>query len=129
MNKEFNSIHQKKTPDFTIDENAVDSSPLKNREENFNDIEIRINSKNQLAPPTSKFHLKKCSTMEYTLTPITEISINLGEARLNGTPPSSRSFSNGKFFYLCQMTICFVIFLSKKQTTLNLFVRTFAFHR
>lgn len=100
MNKEFNSIHQQKTPDFTIDENAVDSSPLKNPEENLNDIEIRLNSMNNLLPPASKFHLKKCSTMEYNLTPISEISINLGEARLNGTPPSSRSFSNGKFLFV-----------------------------
>lgn len=104
MNPECNSAHKNKTHDFTIDENAVDSSTMKN--ENFNDIEIRLNSKLVL-PPRNNFQFKKCSTMEYTLTPITQISINLEDTNLNATPPSSRSttppssrsFSHGKSFF------------------------------
>lgn len=102
MNNEFTLIQQNKTPNFTIDENAVDSSRITIINENFNDIEIRTNSKINLLPPKTKFHLKKCSTMEFILTPITEISMNLVDTSLNGTPPSSRNYSQasqGKFFF------------------------------
>lgn len=121
MNSEYyKSVQQNQTSDFTIDENAVDLDSLDSREENFHDIEINLNSKIVLLPPKNKFHLKKCSTMEYNLTPITQISINLGDTSLSGTPPSSRNFSHGKFFFflifLCQIAIVVVNLVVKKQT-------------
>lgn len=90
----MNSEQQNQTPDFTIDENAVDSMTIDNPED------INDNETKELLQPKNNFHLKKCSTMECILTPITQISINLEDTSLTSTPPSSRRIFDGKLFFI-----------------------------